>query len=213
VAQAISGTSHYQILDAGTLTLRAEWESHDPDEPTTVSVSDNEVLGLSQPKKPSESVPGQHQNSQALIRTFDGAWHALLTPASKGPLHSFYAFLSDDAILSLHNGHSQADASFLQLLVLHTDGQAEGTKVIKKSSVNDVWGGGRIETSINGCCFATAVSSTSRFWEELDFYPSHAKLYVWKYKDLEPDLSTKTNGFRSDFRFLPDGSQIVILDG
>jgi hypothetical protein len=67
VAQAISGTSHYQILDAGTLTLRAEWESHDPDEPTTVSVSDNEVLGLSQPKKPSESVPGQHQNSQALM--------------------------------------------------------------------------------------------------------------------------------------------------
>jgi hypothetical protein len=105
------------------------------------------------------------------------------------------------------------DASFVQLLVLNADGQVERTNVIKKSSWNNVWGGGRIETSINGCCFATAVSSTSRFWEELDFYPSHAKLYVWKYKDLEPDLSTKTNGFRSDFRFLPDGSQIVILDG
>jgi hypothetical protein len=43
--------------------------------------------------------------------------------------------------------------------------------------------------------------------------PSHAKLYVWKYKDLEPVPSMKTNGSRSDFRFLPDGSQKVILDG
>jgi hypothetical protein len=185
-----------------TLEIRVRLLDYKTGRPLTViSVSDKEVLGLSQTKKSSESGPGQHQNSQVLIRTFEGAWRGLLIPASEGPLRSFYAFLSDDAIVSLHNGHSRADASFVQLLVLNTDGQVERTKVIKKSSWNNVCGGGRIETSINGCCFATAVSSTSRFWEELDFYPSHAKLYVWKYKDLEPVLSMKTNGSRSDFRF------------
>jgi hypothetical protein len=213
VRQAISGTTYYQVFDADTLTSRAEWESQYPDEPTAVSVSDKEVLGLSQPKIPSGPLPGGRQNSQVLIRTFEGAWRVLLISESEGPLRSFYAFLSDDAIVSLHSGHSPADDSFVQLLVLRTDGQVERTKVIKKSSWNDVWGGGRIQTSINGCCFAAAVSSTSRFWEELDFYPSHAKLYVWKYKDPEQALSMKTNGSRSDFCFFPDGSQIVILDG
>jgi hypothetical protein len=213
VRQAISGTTHYQVLDADTLTLRVEWESQDPDEPTAVSVSDKEVLGLSQPKKPSETAPGQHQNPQVLMMTFDGAWRALWTPASEGPLRSFYAFLADDAIVSLHNGRSQADASFVQLVVLRTDGQVEGTKVMKKSSWSDVWGGSRIETTINGCCFATAVSSTSRFWEELDFFPAHGKLYIWKGNVLEPIVNMKINGSRLDFCFLPDGSRIVILDG
>jgi hypothetical protein len=210
--QVISHTTHYKVFETDTVAMRAEWVSPDPAEPIALSVSDKEILGLPHPTESGRPASGPQQDPQVSIRMFDGAWRSLLPPSNENLRRSFYAFLSDDAITVLDNGYLQGD-SFAWVRILQTSGQTEGPKVVKKSSWNNIWAGARIETSIDGHYFAATVSSTSRFWEALDFDPSHTELYVWHRSDLAPILRIKVTGSRLSFSFLPDGSRVVVLDG
>jgi hypothetical protein len=211
--QMISRTTHYKVFEGDTVAMRAEWVSPDPTEPIALSVSDKEILGLRRSRGSDNFTAPLHDNPEVLIRPFDGGWRSLLPPSNESPLRSYYAFLADDAMAILDNGKLQSGDSFARLRVVQTSGQTEGPEIIKKSSRNDVWAGAQIETSIDGHCFAVTVSSTSRFWEALDFYPSHVELYVWNRKSLQPILRIKITGFRLGFCFLPDGSRVAVLDG
>jgi hypothetical protein len=209
--QVISRAVHYKVFEADAVAMRLEWVSPDPAEPITLSVSDKEILGLVRSKRSDNLTALHHENPEVLIRSFDGAWHSLLPPSSEYLRSSYYAFISDDTIAGLDAGKGELDEQFVRLRVLQADGHENVSKLIKKSSRNNLGIRNQIATSVDEFVFATEVYSNSRFWEALDFYPTHAELYVWRRKDPTPILRLKNDGAAKGYCLSPEGKRVVVL--
>ena len=211
--QAISGAVHYKVIATDTLAMRSEWVSPDPTEPITLSVSDKEILGLRRPKEPDKFTALRQENPEVLIRPFDGEWRSLLPPSSEHLHPSHYAFISNDTIAALEAGKGESNEQFVRLRVLQANGHDDASKLIKKSSWNNLGTGNEIATSADETVSATEVYSTSRFWEKLDVYPTHAELYVWRNKDPTPILKLKNDGSPKDYCLSQEGTRVFVLQG
>lgn len=209
--QVISRTTHYKVFEADTVAMRAEWVSPDPDEPIALSVSDKEILGLVRSKWADNFNAPHHQNPEVLIRPFDGAWRSLSPPSREYLRSSYYAFMSDDIVAGLDTGKAESDEQFVRLRILQANGHEDASQFIKKSSSNNLWMRDQIATSVDEFSFAAEVYSTSRFWETMDFYPTHAELYVWRKKDPTPILKLKNDGSPKDYCLSPEGTRVFAL--
>ena len=209
--QMISRMTHYKVFEADTLVAHAEWVSPGLDEPIALSISDKEILGLRRSKGADNFTALRHENPEVLIRPIDGVWRSLLPPSSEYLRSSYYAFISNDTIAGLDTGKGEIDEEFARLRVLQADGHEDASKLIERSSWNDLGIRNQVATSLNEFGFATEVYSTSRFWETLDFYPTHAELYIWRKKDPTPILKLKNNAFPRDYCLSPEGKRLVVL--
>src|SRR5260370_18220776 len=209
--QVISHTVHYKVFETDAIAMRAEWISSDPTEPTALSISDKEILGLVRSKWADNFNATHHENPEVLIRPFDGAWRSLLPPSSEHLHPPHYAFISNDTIAALEAGKGESNEQFVRLRVLQANGHEDASKLIKKSSWNNLGTGNEIATSADETVFATEVYSTSRFWEKLDVYPTHAELYVWRNKAPTPILKLKNDGSPEDYCLSPEGNRVVVL--
>lgn len=209
--QVISHTVHYRVFETDAIAMRAEWKSSDPTEPTALSISDKEILGLVRSKWADNFNATHHENPEVLIRPFDGEWRSLLPPSSEHLHPSHYAFISNDTIAAMEAGKGESNEQFVRLRVLQANGHEDASKLIKKSSWNNLGTGNEIATSADETVFATEVYSTSRFWEKLDVYPTHAELYVWRNKDPTPILKLKNDGSPKDYCLSPEGNRVVVL--
>ena len=212
VAQVCKSTTFYQVLDTDTLLERTAWESQDQSEPIPLSVSDKELLGLSLLRAPATVASGRPEAPEIYIKAFEGSWR-LLFPAREHLSYRYAAFLNDGALTALDVVDRPEKESFVRIHLARTDGQEDASKVLKKSSWSDLGARRQIESSPGDNSIALGISSTSRFWETLDFYPTHSEILVLKTNDLESILRIKNDGRPNDFALLPDGSQLVVLDG
>jgi hypothetical protein len=211
--QVISHTVHYKVFETDAIAMRAEWISSDPTEPTALSISDKEILCLVRSKWADNFNATHHENPEVLIRPFDGAWRSLSPPNSEYLLSSYYAFMSDDTIAGVDAAKGDSDEQFVRLRILQANGHEDASKLIKKSPWNDLGIRNQIATSVDETVFATEVYSTSRFWEKLDVYPTHAELYVWRNKDPTPILKLKNDGSPKDYCLSQEGTRVFVLQG
>jgi hypothetical protein len=208
-----AGEAHYLVLNSTAFEVRSEWLSQDSDEPRAISVSDREILGESYPPRVHATGSTVRNGPQFFIRTIDGPWRLLQPATSPHVSYSRCAFINNESIAILGKGRPPSGRPFVQLSVMQSDGQVETARVIRKSSWYDLGTPGQIEESVDGSYFLNLVGLSSGAWQTFDIYIRHVEMYVWKKKELELVMKITNFGRPSGFCLLPDGSQIVILDG
>jgi hypothetical protein len=210
VHESGSSPTAFAVLDTDSLSVQEMRKTQDAAEPNAICSSDRQLVGLAG-NTPTSQPWLQHVELD--IRTFEGRWRSLVDTVSSPRGRPGCAFLNEEVIAKSEvAAPGEGSISKITLELLRPNGEVIATKLLKKSSWNDL--SANIVTSASGTSpyLAVRVDSDSHFWQALDAARIRAEIYVLRVRDLEPVWKLNAGEAVSYFCFSPEGSELYFVD-